>query len=211
MTKPRLWKPGSFRKVKPGEQGYVSKTATKYRILRGNRAGEVVSNAERFKLRFGLHPKKLAAERKAGLRSYKSAASEAQAKKQIEYRQKRKEQFAEPQYHRTPTHAIVYQNTDGETAHDYFWKKHLVTMHLYRDAYERALYTGDDTDLKKFKHKIIITYDGPGLRNYYNKGIRVYPETNLKKILAKRASMTAHERARFDADRNYRHLQIAAE
>jgi hypothetical protein len=135
----------------------------------------------------------------------------AQAKKQIEYRQKRKEQFAEPQYHRTPTHAIVYQNTDGEIAHDYFWKIPLVTMHLYRDAYEHALYTGDDTDLKKFKHKIIITYDGPGLRNYYNKGVRVYPETNLKKILAKRASMTAQERARFDADRNYRHLQIAAE
>jgi hypothetical protein len=211
MTKPRLWKPGSFRKVKPGEQGYKSKTAPQYRILRGSRAREVVSKAERFKLRFGLHPTRLSAERKAGVRSYKSAASEAQAKKQIEYRQKRKQQFAEPQYHRTPTHAIVYQNTDGEIAHDYFWKKPLVTMHLYRDAYEHALYTGDDTDLKKFKHKIIITYDGPGLRNYYNKGIRVYPETNLKKILAKRASMTAQERARFDADRNYRHLQIAAE
>jgi hypothetical protein len=78
-----------------------------------------------------------------------------------------------------------------------------MTMHLYRDAYEHALYTGDDTDLKKFKHKIIITYDGPGLRNYHNKGVRVYPETNLKKILAKRASMTAQERARFDADRKF--------
>jgi hypothetical protein len=85
-----------------------------------------------------------------------------------------------------------------------------MNMHLYRDAYEHALSTGDGSELRKFKHKVFITYDGPGLRDYHNKGVRVYPETNLKKIIAKRNSMTARERARFDADRNYRKLELGA-
>jgi hypothetical protein len=204
----RLWKPGTFKKVKPSETGYVSNTAPHYRILRGKRAGEVVSNAERFKLRFGAHPTKVSAERKAGKRRYATAASEAQAAKQIKTRQSRKEQFAEPQYHIPPTHAIVYQNTAGEIAHDYFTGKNLMIMHLYRDAYDHAVFTGDGSGLAKFKHKIIVTYDGPGLRNYRNKGVRIYPETNLKRILAKRASMTARELAKFESDRNYRHLDI---
>src|ERR1700687_2494268 len=92
-SRSRLLKPPSFVKLKPGEAGYKSKTAPQYRILRGAHKGEVVSKAGRIRLIFGLHPTKLAEEHRAGLRAYKTAASEAQAKKQIEYRQKRKEQF----------------------------------------------------------------------------------------------------------------------
>jgi hypothetical protein len=57
---------------------------------------------------------------------------------------------------------------------------------------------------------IRFSNDGPGLRDYHNKGVRVYPETNIKRIMAKRNSMTARERTRFDADRNYRKLELAA-
>jgi len=84
-------------------------------------------------------------------------------------------------------------------------------MQDYRDAYNRALHIGDGLELKEFKYRVIITYDGPDLPHYRNKGVRVYPETNLDKIMAKRASMTARERTRFDADRSYRRLeQVAA-
>jgi len=152
----------------------------------------------------------LAAERKAGLRGYETAASEEQAAKQIKTKAAHREQLSQPHYGKAPTNAIVYQNTNGDIAHDYFWKKNLATMHQYRDAYDQAIHTGDGTKLRKFKDRIIITYDGPGLSNYHNKGARVYPETNLKKLQTKRAGMTDRERARFDADRNYRHLQAAA-
>jgi hypothetical protein len=207
----RLFSRRSFHKVKPGETGYKSPTATQFRILRGKRAGEIVSNAERVRLTKGAHPTKLAAEHKAGARAYVSAAAEAQAAKQIKYRQARREQFGAPQYHGVPTHSIAYLNTAGHIAHDYFSGKNLMTMHLYRDAYDRAIYTGDGSELAKFRDRVIVTYRGPGLPNYHNKGAIVFPETNLKKILKHRDGMTARQRLQFDADRNYRHrLEEAA-
>lgn len=158
----------------------------------------------------GVSHGKAAAERQAGARSYKTAASERQAKAQIKTRVSIKERLALDQYIREPTHPITYLNTDGVIAHDYFTGTHLVTMHNYRDAFDRAIAIGDESGLRKFKTKVIITYDGPGLRNYDNKNAVVFPESNLKKIQAVLAKMTPRERARFDADRNYRHAEKVA-
>jgi hypothetical protein len=65
--------------------------------------------------------------------------------------------------------------------------------------------------LREYRRKVIITYDGPGLRGYDNKGVRIYAETSLRKILKLEDAMTSQEKARFYADINYRHMQEAAE
>jgi hypothetical protein len=118
MAKRRLWKPSSFKPLKvDGKRD----SRERYIVTRGKDAGAIISKAERIKRVFGLHPTKLAAERKAGHRSCKSAASEAQAKKQIEFRQKRKGQFAEP--HITgPQSTPSFTKTDGQIASDFFGK-----------------------------------------------------------------------------------------
>jgi hypothetical protein len=185
-TRKRLYSRLSFKPLMVGGKRDPKK---RFIVVRGKDKGtaenpKIISYAEMIARTQGAHPSKLAAERKAGFRVYKSAASEQQAKTQIDTRRKRREQFELDQYHRVPSNPIPYQNTDGEIAYDYSAGKYLMIMHLYRDAYEHALYTGDASGLRKFKHKIIITYSGPSLPNYHNKGVRVYPETNLKKILA---------------------------
>lgn len=48
------------------------------------------------------------------------------------------------------------------------------------------------------------------LRGYDNKGVRVYPETSLRKILKVEDAMTDRQRAQCERDVNYRHLRVAA-
>ena len=205
--KPHRWKRSSFRSLKVG--GKRDK-AERFVVLRGKEAGTTISKAEMYRRVYGAHPTRLAAERKAGARTYKSAAAEAQAKGQITKRAKKKEQLAKPPYNRAPTHAIVYINTAGVVAYDYFWKENLRRMHEYRDAVASAKYLGDGRGLYKFKHMIIMTYDGPELRGYDNKGVRIYPETSLRKILKVEAAMAGMQRAQYEADINYRHVKAAA-
>jgi hypothetical protein len=201
MTKPRLWKPGSFRKVKPGEQGYVSKTATKYRILRGKRAGEVVSNAERFKLRFGLHPSKVSAEHKAGKRRYASIATEAQARKQITTRARfsRVGTWLHPNEVRG-RHPFL--NTSGVEQAAIFRGRPLAVMQTYRDdvhgRYNRygeltvpgALQTGNGSQLVKYRR----------MKIYDENGNRVYPETDVKKLQAWWNRKSVRARNQFEKD-----------
>jgi hypothetical protein len=181
----RLWKPGSFRKVKPSETGYKSKTAPQYRILRGKRAGEVVSNAERFRLRFGAHPSKVSAAHKAGSRKYKSAATEAQARKQIttHARFSRVGKWLHPN---EVTGRHPFLNTSGVEQSATFKGRPLAIMQAYREdahgRYDRegvllipgALQTGDGRELAKYRRMKIHDVDGN----------RVYPETDIKKLQA---------------------------
>lgn len=129
--KPHRWKRSSFRPLRVG--GKRDK-AERFVVLRGKGAGTTISKAEMYRRVYGAHPAHLAAERKAGARTYKNAAAEAQAKHQITKRAKNREQLGKPPYNRAPTHDIVYINTDDVVAHDYFWKEYLRRIHEYRDA-----------------------------------------------------------------------------
>jgi hypothetical protein len=175
---PHLWKPGSFRKLKPGDVGYVSKTATKFRVLRGKDAGAIIYNAEKIKRVSGLHPTKLSEARKAGLRGYKSAASEQQAKTQSETR---KGKWVRPeQVH--GTHPFL--NKAGGEQRASLNSRNLAITQTYReDVHGRvdrygvttrpgALETGDDSALKKYDRTRIYDVDGN----------RIYPETNVNKL-----------------------------
>jgi hypothetical protein len=128
----RLFSRRSFHKVKPGETGYKSPTATQFRIVRGKRAGEVVSNAERIRLTKGAHPSKLAAERKAGQRGYVSAASEAQARAQIATRARfsRVGTWLHPN---EVTGRHPFLNTSGAEQSATFKGRPLAVMQTYRE------------------------------------------------------------------------------
>jgi hypothetical protein len=200
----RLWKPGSFRKVKQGEPEYVSRTAPHYRILRGKRAGEVVSNAERFKLRFGAHPSKVSAAHKAGKLKYKSAATEAQASAQIKThaRFSRVGKWLRP---KEVTGRHVFLNTAGVEQAARFKGRDLAVMQTYReDVHGRydsegaliipgALQTGDGRELAKFKRMKIHDADGN----------RVYPETDIEKLLAWWNRKSTRARNRFESELFY--------
>jgi hypothetical protein len=205
--KPHRWKRSSFRPLRvAGKRDKAERVV----VLRGKGAGTTISKAEMYRRVYGAHPAHLAAERKAGARTYKSAAAEAQAKHQITKRAKNREQLGKPPYNRAPTHDIVYINTDDVVAHDYFWKEYLRRIHEYRDAVAHAKFEGDGRGLQKFKNMIFMTYDGPGLPGYDNKGVRVYPQTSLRKILKVEAAMTGQQKAQYEADVNYRYLRSAA-
>ena len=107
--KPHRWKRSSFRPLRvAGKRDKAERVV----VLRGKEAGATISKAEMYRRIYGAHPAHLAAERKAGARTYKSAAAEAQAKGQITKRAKNREQLGKPPYNRAPTHDIVYINTD---------------------------------------------------------------------------------------------------
>jgi hypothetical protein len=198
-----------FRKLSPAELLKIGQPPKSERYIeRGARLTKKTPTISKRQ----FTPERLAKAHAAGERPYAGetlAAKErieAQARAQSATLRKRREQVSEPQYRQVPTNPIVYLNTAGIIASDYFSGRNLVMMHLYRDAYDHAVYTGDGTGLRRFKHITIITYDGPGLPNYRNKGVQIYPETNLKKLLAHRNRMTARDRIKFDNDRNYRHV-----
>jgi hypothetical protein len=83
-------------------------------------------------------------------------------------------------------------------------------LHEYRDAVGHAKFEGDGRGLRKFKNVIIITYDGPRLPNYDNKGVRIYPLTSLRQILKLEAAMSGLQKAQYEADINDRHVKAAA-
>jgi hypothetical protein len=181
----RLFSHRSFHKVRPGETGYKSETATQFRILRGKRAGEIVSNAERVRLTKGAHPSKLAAERKAGTRGYVSAATEAQAKAQIETRARfsRVGKWLHPN---EVTGRHPFLNMSGVEQAAIFKGRPLAIMQTYRDDVHGrydidgnltapgALQTGDGSQLAKYRR----------MKIYDVNGNRVYPETDVKKLQA---------------------------
>jgi hypothetical protein len=76
--KPHRWKRSSFRSLKVG--GKRDK-AERFVVLRGKEAGATISKAEMYRRVYGAHPTRLAAERKAGARTYKSAAAETQSQR----------------------------------------------------------------------------------------------------------------------------------
>jgi hypothetical protein len=197
----RLFSRRSFHKVQPGETGYKSPTATQFRILRGKRAGEVVSNAERVRLTKGTHPSKLAAERKAGVRQYASAATEAQARKQIETRARfsRVGKWLHPQ---EVTGRHTFLNTSGVEQSARFKGRDLAIMQTYRDdvhgryniegelTVPGALQTGDGSQLAKYRRLKIHDVDGN----------LVKPETDIKKLQAWWNRKSVRARNRFESD-----------
>jgi hypothetical protein len=158
----------------------------------------------------GVPHGKAAKLRKEGRLGYGAKGEERGIPWSVLTRRSHQEQRAKDQYDRVPKDALVYINTQGQVAHDYFWKDDLRMMHNYRDDVIHAKFTGDGRGLGKYRRMTIMTYDGPGLRNYDNKGVRIYPETSLRKILKAEAAMTDIQRAQYEADLNYRHLRNAA-
>jgi hypothetical protein len=216
------WKPGSFRKVKPSETGYKSKTAPQYLILRGKRAGEVVSNAERFRLRFGLHPSKVSAEHKAGKRHYASAASEAQAKAQIATRKKHHHAVIERRNKkpfrlfdkrlnrwrgfRNETAVHVFLNKEGATDSREFKGRNLAIAQNYRadwygsenvqtlaGGHGGAVFTGDGSALEKYDHIAVYDVDGD----------QVHFETDVEKLRAWWLGMSRRQRNEFEKELFY--------
>jgi hypothetical protein len=201
MRKPRLWKPGSFRILKPGDPGYVSKTATRFRVLRGAAGGAIISNAEKIKRTKGAHPKKLAAGRAAGVYPYKSAVSEAQAAKQIKTRSRlsRVGTWLHPeQVHGTH----IFLSKDGTEQRRELNGRPLAIMQTYReDVHGRfdkggkqviagGLQTGDGSALKKYDRMVIRDVNGNHIR----------PETNIKKLRRWWDSKTVRQRNRFEEE-----------
>jgi hypothetical protein len=203
----------SFRKVRPGQPGYKSETATQYLVLRGKRRGEVISNAERVRLQTGLHPTALAKAHKAG-RPYKGgAAAEAQAKAQIETRgrisRKGKWLHSDQVTGRHP-----FLNTSGvEQSAIFKGPRDLAIMQMYREdvhgRYDRegklivpgALQTGDGSKLAKYKR----------MKNYDIDGNRVYPETDIKKLQAWWNHKSTRARNRFESELFYNDRSERAE
>jgi hypothetical protein len=197
----RLFSRRSFHKVKPGETGYKSPTATQYRILRGKRAGEVVSLAEHHKLVYGAHPTKLSALLKAGKRRYKTTASEAQAQAQIKTRA-RLSRVGKWLHPNEVKGRHPFLNTAGVEQSAKFKGRDLAVMQTYREdvhgRYDRedtlivpgALQTGDGSELAKYKRMKIYDADGN----------RVFPETDIKKLQAWWNRKTVRARNRFEAD-----------
>jgi hypothetical protein len=123
---------GAWCNASTGPWHYVSPTAAQYRILRGKRAGEIVSNAGRVTLIKGAHPSKLAAEHKAGMRPYKSAASQAQATKSVKTRRRfsRKGTWLHPEKV-SGTHPFL--NKAGQEQRATFRGRDLAVMQTYRE------------------------------------------------------------------------------
>jgi hypothetical protein len=114
--------------------------------------------------------------------------------------------LAKPQYEQPWQHAYI--NTAGDVSYDFFWKQGLRHMQDYQHALDVAIALDDGIGLLRFKYIKIVTYDGPGVPHYRNKGVRVRPEYRLHKIKEKLASMTDREKARFEADRRYRERDV---
>jgi hypothetical protein len=229
----RLFSRRSFHKVKPGEAGYKSPTATQFRILRGKRAGEVVSNAERTRLTKGAHPRIISAEHKAGKRTYVSAATEAQAEKQIATRKspefikrlkeragKRREERNKNDFSlfdrrlnrwrgfRNETAVHVFLNKAGVTDRREFKGRNLAIAQVYRvDWY------GPDEDTKT---GAVFTGDGSALAKYDHIVVRdidgndVHFETDVEKLQTWWHGMSRRQRNAFEAELFYLRLREAA-
>lgn len=201
-----------LRKPELAKAGFAA-TTVRYRAPNQtikSRRSPTISLAAFLKKRHGMTHGKVASLRAKGQYGYGVEGTERGIPKSVVSRRSHQEQLSTPVYSEEPLHAIAYINTAGAVALDYFWKKNLRIMHSYRDDVAHARYTGDGTGLTKYQSMVITTYDGTGWRNYDHKNVRVYPETSLKKILNVLASMTDLQRARFEADVNYRHLKAAA-
>jgi hypothetical protein len=199
-----------FRPV-PGSKG------ARYFLPGAPKTTPTISKNIYVKKQHGLSPMRLAAERKIAasqgqspLDDYISAATRERAGKVRETRRKFREQLGGSQYDKTPANLLPYINAAGRERRDYFWKRPLAIMHQYRDACVQALATGDGRGLRKFKDRPILTYDGPDLPNYDNKGVPIFVETNVKKLQAARDAMTSRQLARFNADLNYRYITSMA-
>jgi hypothetical protein len=212
----RLLRRSSFHKVRPGEPGYKSPTATQYRILRGKRAGEVVSNAERIRLTKGAHPTKIAAEHRAGVRRYASAASEAQAKAQIATRKKNRAAIRERNNKRpfslsdrrlkrwrgfrNETAVHLFLNKQGATDSREFKGRNLAIAQNYRhdwygtdDDESGAVFTGDGSALAKYDHIKVFDIDGN----------EVHFETDIEKLRAWWFGMSRRQRNEFERELFY--------
>ena len=190
------------RGIKLGGAYYVSKDVEPGKVTKRT---PIITVSSWKDARLGITHGKAAKLRKAKQLGYGPQGLSENAPKSVRTRRR----LAEPQYDKPWQH--IYINTDGAVSYDFFWKHGLRHMQDYQDALDDALVTHDGIGLLRFKHIKIMTYDGPGLPGYYNKNTRIYPETNIDKLLAKRASMTDREKARFDADRRYRdRVKLAA-
>jgi hypothetical protein len=145
--------------------------------------------------KYGLSPKKLAAAHKSGERSYKTAASEEQAKKTILTRKftrrfKRPKGFTKASYE----HAFRAVGAIGKLrSHVWFEGAHLIAMQNYREDWQKAVATGDDTFLKRYRAIEIFDVNDR----------QVFPETDIDKLKAFQASLDASDRTLFDAEVNY--------
>jgi hypothetical protein len=178
--KPHLWKPGSFKPLRV--DGKRDK-AERYIVTHGKNAGAIISKAERIRRVFGLHPTKLAAERKAGRLGYGPKAEERAISKSVETRRRlsRKGVWLHPDEVRG---RHVFLNKAGVEQRATTKGRDLAIMQTFReDVHGRfdvegnqtvpgALQTGDGSALTKYDRMKIYDVDGN----------RIYPETNIKKL-----------------------------
>jgi hypothetical protein len=146
----------------------------------------------------GVPHTRAAAERKAGLRGYGTAAAEEQAGKTRETRRKFREQISEPQYDGVQYWKAHYFNSEGLQRSKNFSGKSLALMHQYRDAVDHAMFTGDGSGLQKFR-RVILTHEGEP----------IFVSTNLRQI--QKALKNDFVRTRLHADINYRHITALGE
>jgi hypothetical protein len=145
----------------------------------------------------GVPHTRAAAERKAGVRGYGTAAAEEQAKKTVLTRKftrrfKRPEGWLED----VGSHEHAFRAVDAigkHRAHAWFEGDDLIVMQNYRTDKKTAMETGDDNFLKR--------YDAIEIFDVNDK--RVFPETDLGKLKAFEESLTESQRNLFDAEVNY--------
>jgi hypothetical protein len=211
--KPRLWKAGSFKPLKVG--GKRDK-ARRYVVTHGKDAGSIISLAERSKRIFGLHPEKLAKERKAGRLGYGPKLEERAIPKSVTTRRRfsRKGKWLHPE---EVTGRHIFLNKDGDEQHATFCAHNLAIMQTLReDIYGRidvhgiitipgALETGDGSALKKYDRIKIYDVDD----------VQVFPETDIQKLLRWWNGKTVRQRNAFERELFYptrqpQHLPAAA-
>jgi hypothetical protein len=208
--KPRLWKSGSF---KPLYVGGKRDKARRYIVTHGKDTGEIISLAERSKRVLGLHPEKLAKERKAGRLGYGPKLEERVIPKSVITRRRfSRDHWSNPNdvYGRHP-----FLSKDGFEYVRPFNGRPLAFMQTYRtDWYGRlddygvkvrlgAIDTGDGSALKKYDRLKIYDADGN----------RVHPETDVKKLQRWWNGKSARQRENFEKELFYltaAHLTRAA-
>ena len=185
-----LASPEEFRPVK-GSKG------ARFFLPGAPKTAPTISRTEFIKRAYGASPGVLAAERKAGLRSYKSAASEEQAAKQIVTRKK----FARRGFGGVE-HEHAFVNRAGHWQSEIFRGRNLAIMQEYRTDWQTALRTNDASLLSRYK-KMFIREKG---------GRQVFPATDLDAIRAFLDRLATRMRTRFEREVNYpkKHEPLAA-
>jgi hypothetical protein len=176
---------------------YVPKTTTKI-----TKRTSFVTVTKRRDFLEGIGHTLAAAQRKAGIRGYKTAASRAKAREQIRTRRRFKRDWSDPN-DVSGTHPFLNKAGDEQTAT--FKGRDLVIMQEYRtDWYGRL----DNYGIKT-RHGAIDTGDGFALRKYDRikifdvDGKRVRPDTDVRKLQRWWNGKSARQRNNFERELFY--------